>query len=225
MLYHFISTKWHEGSYNHLVCTVNVRAFTQCKKEQDRVTHDLFLHKKLLERLRKITRKWQSVYIPHLIHVAHQYLTWWATPMEKNRNKNGCRIKVLMQILHTESEFTSWAWRIASCTYERAIWDIYNLHAFLLYYALAENGSECWQILLSLTFRISILPNSVLLNFSMHTILSLDSIVSFLCISTNVKTLKVWLNPGHHFHIPALHTSILTFHNFLLHLYLVFQPS
>jgi hypothetical protein len=67
MLNHFISTKRHEGSRNHLVCSVNVRAFTQCRKEQDGETNDPFLHKQLLERLRKITRKLQSVYIPHLI--------------------------------------------------------------------------------------------------------------------------------------------------------------
>jgi len=130
-----------------------------------------------------------------------------------------------MQILHTEYEFTSWACRMASCTDGRAIWATHKLHAFLHHYAPAENGSKCWQILLCLNFRIYILPNSQLLNFSMHKIFILDSTVSFVCISTNVKILKVWLNPGHHFHIPTLHTSILTFHNFLLHLYLVFQPS
>jgi len=68
-----------------------------------------------------------------------------------------------MQILHSESEFTPWAWRMASCTYGRAIWVTYNLHAILHHCAPAENGSECWQILLSLNFRISILPNAELL--------------------------------------------------------------
>ena len=223
MLNHFITTKWHEGSRKHRVCTVNVRAFTQCRKEQDGETHDPFLHKQLLERPRKITRKLQSVYIPLLIHVAS--VPDGQTPMEKYENKNCFKIKVLVQILHTESEFTSWAWRIASCTYGRAIWVTYNLHAFLHHYAPAENGSEYWQILLSLNFRITIVPNSELLNFSMHTIFILGSIISFLCISTNVKTSKAWLNPGHHFHIPTLHTSILTFHNSFLHLYLIFQPS
>lgn len=171
MLNPFTSTKWHEGSCSHLVCTVT--ALTQCRKEQEGETHDPLLHKQLLERLRKITRKLQSV----LIHVAS--VPDGQTPMEKYENKNYFKITVLMQILHTESEFTSWAYRMASCTYGRAIWVTYILHAFLYHYAPAENGSKRWQILVSLNFRMSILPNSELLNFSMHTIFILDSTFHF----------------------------------------------
>jgi len=85
MLNHFTSTKWHEGSCSHLVCTAT--ALTHCRKEQDGETHDPLLHKQLLERLRKITRKLQSV----LIHVAS--VPDGQTPMEKYENKNYFKIK------------------------------------------------------------------------------------------------------------------------------------
>jgi len=83
MLNRFISSKWHEVSRYHLVCTVNVRAFTQCRKERDGETHDSFLHKQLLERLRKIT----SQYTSHTWFMLNQYL------MGKHRWRN-MKIKI-----------------------------------------------------------------------------------------------------------------------------------